>query len=40
MLIHTCSSAPKIVAKFGWQTRTFCHKEMGKAVAKLMSDRL
>ena len=38
MFIHTRSSAPKRSAKFGWQTRTFCHKEVGKA--KLEPDRL
>ena len=40
MFIHTCSSAPKIFAKFGWKTGTFCYKKMEKAVAKLESDRL
>ena len=30
----------KMFAKFGLQTRTFCHKKMEKAVAKLESDRL
>ena len=29
--------APKRFAKFGWQTRTFCHKKVGKAIAKLQS---
>ena len=37
MFVHTRSSAPKRFAKFGWQTRTFCHK---KVIAKLESDRL
>ena len=36
--VHTRSSAPKRFAKFGWQTRTFCHKKVGKEVAKLESD--
>ena len=40
MFIHTLSSAPKRFAKFGWQTRKFCHKKVEKAVAKLESDRL
>ena len=40
MFMHTCISAPKRFAKFGWQARTFCHKKVGKAVAKLESDRL
>ena len=40
MFVHTCSGAPKIFAKFGWKTRTFCHKKMEKAIAKLESDRL
>ena len=40
MFIHTRSTAPKMFAKFGCQTRTFCHKKVGKAVAKLESDRL
>ena len=40
MFIHTSSSAPKRFAKFGWQTQTFCHKKVQKAVAKLESDRL
>ena len=30
----------KRFAKFGWQTRTFCHKKVGKVIAKLESDRL
>ena len=40
MFVHTRSSATKRYAKFGWQTRTFCHKKVGKAIAKLESDRL
>ena len=28
--IHTRSSAPKMFGKFGWQTRTFCHKRWKK----------
>ena len=40
MLIQTLSNAPKIFAKFGKQTRTFCHKKMEKVIAKLESDRL
>ena len=35
---YTYSSAPKWFAKSGWQTRTFCHKNVEKAVAKLESD--
>ena len=31
MSIHTRSSAPKTFAKFGWKTRTFCHKKNGKS---------
>ena len=31
MFAHTRSSAPKRFAKFGWQTRTFCHKKSGKS---------
>ena len=30
MFILTRSSAPKRFAKFGWQTRTFCHKKWKK----------
>ena len=37
MFIHTCSSALKRFAKFGWQTRTFCYKKVEKVVAKLES---
>ena len=40
MFVHTRSSDPKRLAKFGWQTRTFCHKKVGKVIAKLESDRL
>ena len=40
MFIYTRISAPKRFAKFGWQTRTICHKVNEKAVAKLESDRL
>ena len=40
MFVNTRSSAPKRFAKFGRQTRTFCHKKVGKAIAKLESDRL
>ena len=40
MFVHIYSGAPKIFAKFGWKTRTFCHKKMEKAIAKLESDRL
>ena len=40
MFVHTRSSAPKRFAKFGWQTRTFCHKKVAKVIAKLESDRL
>ena len=38
--VPTRSSAPKLFGKFGWQTRTLCHKKMEKAIAKLGSDRL
>ena len=34
------SSAQKRFAKFGCQTRTFCHKKVAKVIAKLESDRL
>ena len=40
MFVHTRSSAPKGLAKFGWQTQTLCHKKVGKVIAKLESDRL
>ena len=40
MFIHTSSSAPKMFDRFVWQTRTFCHRKVEKAVAKLESDRL
>ena len=40
MFVHTRSSAPERFAKFGWQTRTFCHKKVAKVIAKLESDRL
>ena len=40
MSIQTRSTAPKVFAKFGFQTRTFCHKKMEKVTAKLESDRL
>ena len=40
MFVHTHSGTPKIIAKFGWKTRTFSHKKMKKAIAKLESDRL
>ena len=40
MFVHTVSSAPNRFAKFGWQTRTFCHKKVAKVIAKLESDRL
>ena len=39
MFIHTHSSALNMFAKFGWKTRTFCHKKMEKTVAKLESDK-
>ena len=32
MFLHTRSSAPKRFAKFGWQTRTFCHKKVAKVI--------
>ena len=28
MFVHTRSSAPKRVAKFGWETQTFCDKKV------------
>ena len=40
MFVLTRSSAPKRFAKFGWQTRTFCHKKVAKVIAKLESDSL
>ena len=40
MFSHTRINAPKIFAKFGWHTRTFCHKIVEKAIAKLESDIL
>ena len=40
MFIHTHTSTPKRFAKFGCQTGMFCHIKVGKAVAKLESDRL
>ena len=40
VFIHTRSSAPNMFAKFGWKTRTFCHKKVAKVIAKLESDRL
>ena len=40
MLIQTRSTAPKMFAKFGLQTRTFCHQKMEKVIAKLKSDSL
>ena len=40
MFVHTRNSAPKKFAKFGMQTRTFCHKKVGKVIANLESDRL
>ena len=40
MFIHTRSSASNMFAKFGWKTRTFCHKKVAKVIAKLESDRL
>ena len=30
MFIHTRSSTFRMFAKFGWQTRTFCHKKWKK----------
>ena len=30
MFIHIRSSAPKMFIKFGWQTRTFCHRKWKK----------
>ena len=35
MFTHICSSAPNMFAKFGWKTRTFCHKKVAKVIAKL-----
>ena len=40
MSIHKRSSVPNMFAKFGWKTRTFCHKKVSKVIAKLESDRL
>ena len=40
MFIHTRGSAAKRFAKFGRQTRKFCHKKSGKSSDKLESDRL
>ena len=40
MFTHIRSSAPNMFAKFGWKTRTFCHKKVAKVIAKLESDRL
>ena len=40
MFIHTRGSSPNMFAKFGWKTRTFCHKKVAKVIAKLESDRL
>ena len=34
MFIHTCISAPKRFAKFGWETRTFCHKKWKRRLPK------
>ena len=31
LFIYTRSSAPNMFAKFGWKTRTFCHKKSGKS---------
>ena len=31
MCVHIRSSVPKRFAKFGWKTRTFCHKKSGKS---------
>ena len=31
MSTHIRSSAPNMFAKFGWKTRTFCHKKSGKS---------
>ena len=39
-IVRTRSGAPKIFAKFGWKTQTFCDKKLEKAIAKLESDRL
>ena len=30
--IHTRSSAPNMFDKFGWKTRTFCHKKVAKVI--------
>ena len=40
MFTHIRSSAPNMFVKFGWKTRTFCHKKVAKVIAKLESDRL
>ena len=34
MFIHTCISAPKMFAKFGCQTHTFCNKKEGKMISQ------
>ena len=38
MFVHIRSSVPKRFAKFGFKTRTFCHKKVAKVIAKLESD--
>ena len=38
MFIHTRGSAPKRLAKFGRQKRTFCGKKEEKAVSQIKSD--
>ena len=40
MFIHTSVCAPKMFAKVGYQTQTFCNKKEEKRSAKLGSDRL
>ena len=40
MFTHIRSTAPNMSAKFGWKTRTFCHKKVAKVIAELESARL
>ena len=40
MFTNIRSSALNMFAKFGWKTRTFCHKKVAKVIAKLESARL
>ena len=38
MFTHIRSSAPNMFAKFGWKTRTFCHKKVAKVIASSQTD--